>query len=285
MLENIDIYALENSKKILDLKDYKYDGTLSYCDFSDLEVLLKTTQDIIDKTIIARQNNNYPVLKRISAYTDNTLVRATAVNFYEERNLYSKCYYFLTQMKKMTIYNIENVSLIPETINLTGEEDNVLLNIRDLYKDNNADVDMLFDKIIMTFYKYFHTGQILINDGEMFTYAYSLMSETCTPREKIFYNYLKNVGFLYSSFVVLDRIFQLQRELKYYEKQKEYYLAETQYIDASSWLSEPRLSNVKNLESMINEVFSETHLHRLILLIRKHIDYLDTVKNLNPGVI
>lgn len=285
MLETIDMELLKSSKKFLNLKDYKIDGTLTYCDTTDLEYLLSETDKLIDKTITARLNNNWRVLTKISEYSDNTLVRGASVNFYEIRNLYSEIFYLIQLMKKQQVYYMNDISIIPKEIKIDNSILSKSENIAEIYSSDNADIDMLADKIFLTFYKYFHVGQIPMNDAEAVLYSFTLLSVTASIRDKVFYDFIKNVFFIYSTFICFDRLFQFKDSLKKYLREKEFYLSSTRKIETISWLSSPRKENIEFIYGLLEKGILESDYHRLILLIRKHISYIDTVKNLDPNII
>lgn len=286
MLENIDITLLYRCKDFFDLKDYSLDGTFSYCDITDLKQLLNLTILIIEKTVLSKELNNKKALAKIAQYAENSLIRAAAVNFYAARTLFSQIFYLISELKQQNVYHIDEISIIPTSIKIDNNIfEKKYYDIAELYKNNNADNDMLMDKILKVFYKYFHTGQIVINDAEAVVYSFSLLSAVSSPRDKPIYDFVKNIAFLYSSFVIFDRLIQFRNSLDWYEKDKAVYLSKTQKIDITSWLVEPRKGNIEYLKKILNTTLNNNDYHRLLLLIKKHLNYLDSVKNINPNNI
>ena len=283
MLEKLDMAAIEYFQKLINLHDYKEDGSLSYCDTKNLELLLSRTQDIIENIKIAKENDNQRVLTKYCQYEDTNLTEISSAGFYDRRALFENCFYFLTQMKKQTVHFMENVSLIPGSITIDDKtEESTYTSIRSKFDSDNSDLDMYLDKLICVFYTYFDIGHHIINDAESIVYGFTLIAETAGKTEKVFYEYLRDVGILYSTFVVLDRLTQLQVELQEYERKKEYYLADNPEIPAASWLSNPRLLNLTNLETMLKEGIDTSEIRRFHLLIQRHLDYLETIRYLDP---
>lgn len=279
MLNNLDLNTLSNTLDILDLKDYKFDGTLSYCDITDLSTMINNTRTLIDKVIIAKQKNNQVAMSTILGYPDNDLVRVAAAEFYDKRDLFSTVFYYVDEMKKQQVYYIPDGSIIPPKLPITKSKVFTKLDISDLYAKNNTDLDMLADKMLMVMFKYFHTGQILMNDMDLLTYSYALMSAISSEEERKIYDCIKNITFLISTFVVVDRLLQLKEAVKYFNDKKEYYIAEnTSY--SSSWILEPRKGNMEALTKLLEDV-EERDKNRVILLINRHNLYLAKIKELN----
>lgn len=283
MLETIDLNILDSTKRFFDLKDYELDGNLSYCDISKLKPFLSNIQLIIDKVIRARINSNWKILNLFSNYREDSLTRAAAVNFYYLRDTFSLLYYYLTELKSQQIYYMPDISLIPEAIHIDDSKwSKKIADLKDLYSKDNADNDMLFDKITLVFQKYFKIAHIIMNDAEAITYSYSLLSAAGSIRDKYFYDFIKNVSFLYSTFIVFDRLNQLKEAIDFYERDRALFLTRTQKIDLNSWISEPRRSNVLIVKNILNERMQSSDYHRFLLLMDRHTDYIDRVKNLNP---
>lgn len=279
MLNNLDLNTLNNTLDILDLKEYKYDGTLSYCDITDLSTMINNTRTLIDKVIIAKQKNNQVAMSTILGYPDNDLVRVAAAEFYDKRDLFSTVFYYVDEMKKQQVYYIPDGSIIPPKLPITKSKVFTKLDISDLYAKDNTDLDMLADKMLMVMFKYFHTGQILMNDMDLLTYSYALMSAISSEEERKIYDCIKNITFLISTFVVIDRLLQLKEAVKYFNDKKEYYIAEnTSY--SSSWILEPRKGNMEALTKLLEDV-EERDKNRVILLINRHNLYLAKIKELN----
>lgn len=286
MLENIDIETIRDSQKFFSLKDYKNDGTLSYCDISLFKDIIDLTNVVIDKTIRAREKKNWRVLNKIAQYEDDSIVRSSAVSFYRIRDLYSKAFYFVTQMKNQQIYHIPDVSIIPPGIRIDNDLETKNLDIKEFLSGNSEDLDMFVDKLFAVFYKYFHIGQIFLNDLEILTYTYTLMSSTADPGDKVFYDFVKNSAYLCSVFILFDRLKQLKEALDLYDRTEAFYLSKMGKSNNVQWLIEPRLSNMKELKSFIREGLSSmSDCHRLIMLMNRHIAYIDTVKGLDPDFV
>lgn len=285
MLESIDLFTLEDTKKFFDLKEYEYDGTLSYSDISKLKYFTNQTKIIIDKTIKARENENWKVLSKISEYHEDSLVRGAAVQFYNLRTTYTKVFYMLDQLRKQQIYYIPDMSIIPDGILIDDSENkNKVAEIKDLYSKDNADPDMLIDKIFVTFYKYFHTGQIVLNDTEIVSYVYALMIATGSIRDKYFYEFIKNSAFLFSTFIIFDRLNLLKEALDFYDRDVAFWLSKSQKITSNSWLSEPRKTNIITIKNILKDNLIYSDYHRFLLLVNRHIDHIDRVKNLDPNI-
>lgn len=279
MLNNLDLNTLNNTLDILDLKEYKYDGTLSYCDITDLSTMINNTRTLIDKVIIAKQKNNQVAMSTILGYPDNDLVRVAAAEFYDKRDLFSTVFYYVDEMKKQQVYYIPDGSIIPPKLPITKSKVFTKLDISDLYAKDNTDLDMLADKMLMVMFKYFHIGQIFMNDMDLLTYSYALMSAISAEEERKIYDCIKNITFLISTFVVIDRLLQLKEAVKYFNDKKEYYIAEnTSY--SSSWILEPRKGNMEALTKLLEGV-EERDKNRVILLINRHNLYLAKIKELN----
>lgn len=282
MLNNLDLNTLNNTLDILDLKEYKFDGTLSYCDITDLSAMINNTRTLIEKVIIAKQKNNQVAMSTILGYPDNDLVRVAAAEFYDKRDLFSTVFYYVDEMKKQQVYYIPDGSIIPPKLPITKSKVFTKLDISDLYTKNNTDLDMLADKILMVMFKYFHTGQILMNDMDLLTYSYALISTISSEEERKIYDCIKNITFLISTFVVIDRLLQLKEAVKYFNDKKEYYIAEnTSY--SCSWILEPRKGNMEALTKLLEGV-EERDKNRVILLINRHNLYLAKIKELNVSV-
>ena len=282
MLNNLDLNTLNNTLDILDLKDYKFDGTLSYCDITDLSTMINNTRTLIDKVIIAKQKNNQVAMSTILGYPDNDLVRVAAAEFYDKRDLFSTVFYYVDEMKKQQVYYIPDGSVIPPKLPITKSKVFTKLDISDLYAKDNTDLDMLADKMLMVMFKYFHIGQILMNDMDLLTYSYALISAISSEEEKKIYDCIKNITFLISTFVVIDRLLQLKEAVKYFNDKKEYYIAEnTSY--SSSWILEPRKGNMEALTKLLEGV-EERDKNRVMLLINRHNIYLAKIKELNVSV-
>lgn len=282
MLNNLDLNTINNTLDILDLKDYKFDGTLSYCDITDLSTMINNTRTLIEKVIIAKQKNNQVAMSTILGYPDNDLVRVAAAEFYDKRDLFSTVFYYVDEMKKQQVYYIPDGSIIPPKLPITKSKVFTKLDISDLYAKNNTDLDMLADKMLMVMFKYFHIGQILMNDMDLLTYSYALISAISSEEERKIYDCIKNITFLISTFVVIDRLLQLKEAVKYFNDKKEYYIAEnTSY--SSSWILEPRKGNMEALTKLLEGV-EERDKNRVILLINRHNLYLAKIKELNVSV-
>lgn len=285
MLENVDIYALEQSRELLSLHDYQNDGTLSYCDISKLQELLSLTDNVISKVIIALQYKNQRVLKKICQYNDVQLMDIASTEFYATRNLFSKCFYYLTQFIKQPVHYTENISLIPKVLIINNDVQESPNSIRELFNKDNTDIDMYLDKLFMTFYHYYDYGHHIMNDADALTYSFSLLSATASVNEKVFYDFIKNIGVLYSSFVAYDRVQQLYKELNTYEMEKEYYIAEHPVYPSASWLNDPRRSNLKDLKTLLENNIDDAKDRRLKQIIQRHIDYLKTIRYLDPVIV
>ena len=282
MLNNLDLNTLNNTLDILDLKEYKYDGTLSYCDITDLSTMINNTRTLIEKVIIAKQKNNQVAMSTILGYPDNDLVRVAAAEFYDKRDLFSTVFYYVDEMKKQQVYYIPDGSIIPPKLPITKSKVFTKLDISDLYAKNNTDLDMLADKMLMVMFKYFRIGQILMNDMDLLTYSYALISAISSEEERKIYDCIKNITFLISTFVVIDRLLQLKEAVKYFNDKKEYYIAEnTSY--SSSWILEPRKGNMEALTKLLEGV-EERDKNRVMLLINRHNLYLAKIKELNVSV-
>lgn len=289
MVTPIDTNALEKSKSLLSLKNYANDGTLTYCDISKLSRLLADTQQTIDVAIKAGEKNNLQVLNKLNNYNDDSYIISAASRFYNYRNAYSRIYYYLTQMAKHPVYKIGSISLIPKKIPIERHEyaagtDLDPMNIKKIFSEDNTDCDMAMDKLIITFYKYFNTAQFILNDADIFTYSYALLAATGNKINTQFYNFLKNIGFLYSMYVVFDRLFQLQDQLDQYKTDKVIIYGEQTKNVASSWATDPRKGNLEDIEQMLKETLYEYDRRLLDNIIQKHIDYLAIVKNLGRAM-
>ena len=282
MLNNLDLNTLNNTLDILDLKEYKFDGTLSYCDITDISTMINNTRTLIEKVIIAKQKNNQVAMSTILGYPDNDLVRVAAAEFYDKRDIFSTVFYYVNEMKKQQVYYIPDGNIIPPKLPITKSKVFTKLDISDLYAKNNTDLDMLADKMLMVMFKYFHIGQILMNDMDLLTYSYALISAISSEEERKIYDCIKNITFLISTFVVIDRLLQLKEAVKYFNDKKEYYIAEnTSY--SSSWILEPRKGNMEALTKLLEGV-EERDKNRAILLINRHNLYLAKIKELNVSV-
>lgn len=301
---NFDYYALELARSLISLKDYKNDGVLSYCDISDLELLSDLSQKAISKVIEASENKNSKAIQQICSYEHESLVERAAMDLYTWREVFSKCHYYLTQLNAQLVHHIEIISLIPGGVSghyspnnsryvwpkessphiIKDDAEEKYFSIREKFCTENKDIDMHLDKLINTFYQYFEYGHPLMNDTDIVSYSFSLLSAVSSGAEKRFYNFVKNTGLLISMFVVLDRISQLKKELSVYSVERQYYLVDHPKIPAASWLHEPRKSNIEDIQKLLDNDKLESDIKIFNYIIKKHIDYLSTVQYVDTSI-
>ena len=171
MLNKLDFSAIYIAKDLLTLRDYKSDGVLSYCDTSKLELLITLTNLLIDNTKIALENKNTKVLYQYSKYENSQLIDMASADFYSKRIIFSRCFYFLTQLNKQHVHHTEDISLIPSvletyykndknfiwpnnkpTIIIDDLNEETIPLLRDKFDTNNDDADMYLDRLINVFY-------------------------------------------------------------------------------------------------------------------------------------